>query len=60
MEQLMQQLGRGKDNKEVMANAFAGTPFEYVARTLLEWQSTWTKGNGNLVFARLPFEMEVR
>ena len=60
MDQLLQQMGKGKNNEEVLANAFAGTPFEYVARTLLEWQKTWTKGNGDLVFARLPFEMEVR
>ena len=60
MDQLLQQMGKGKNNEEVLANAFAGTPFEYVAKTLLEWQKTWTKGNGDLVFARLPFEMEVR
>ena len=60
MEQILQQMGRGKDNEEIMVNAFSGTPFEYVAKTLLEWQKTWTKGNGDLVFARLPFEMEVR
>lgn len=60
MEQILQQMGKGKDNEEIMVNAFSGTPFEYVAKTLLEWQKTWTKGNGDLVFARLPFEMEVR
>ena len=60
MEQILQQMGKGKDNEEIMVNAFSGTPFEYVAKTLLEWQKTWTKGNGDLVFARLPFEIEVR
>jgi hypothetical protein len=59
MEQLKQQLGKG-NKEEVMVNAFAGTPLEYVAKTLLDWQKTWTKGNGDLVFARMPFEIEVR
>ena len=59
MEQLMQQVGKGS-KEEVMVNAFAGTPFEYVARTLLDWQKTWTKGNGDLVFARMPFEIDIR
>ena len=59
MEQLKQQLGKGS-KEEVMVNAFAGTPLEYVAKTLLDWQKTWTKGNGDLVFARMPFEIEVR
>ena len=60
MEQMMQQLGKGKDQEEAMVNAFTGTPFEYVAKTLLEWQKTWTKGNGDLVFARMPFEIDIR
>ena len=60
MEQMMQQLGKGKDQEEAMVNAFAGTPFEYVAKTLLEWQKTWTKGKGDLVFARMPFEIDIR
>ena len=59
MEQLKQQLGKG-NKEEVMVNAFAGTPLEYVAKTLIDWQKTWTKGNGDLVFARMPFEIEVR
>lgn len=59
MEQLKQQLGKGS-KEEVMVNAFSGTPFEYVAKTLLDWQKTWTKGNGDLVFARMPFEIDIR
>ena len=59
MEQLKQQLGKGS-KEEVMVNAFSGTPFEYVAKTLLDWQKTWTKGNGDLVFARMPFDIDIR
>ena len=61
MEQIMSQLGgKGGDTEEAVANVLAGTPFEGVAKALLDWQKTWIKGNGQLVFARLPFEIDIR
>jgi len=60
MEQLLQQFGKTTNPEEAMANALAGTPLEGVARNLLDWQRTWAKGQGDLVFARMPFEIEIR
>ncbi len=61
MQQIMRQLGsKGVDPEEVAENVLSGTPFEGIAKSLLDWQRTWTKGNGQLVFARLPFEFEIR
>ncbi len=60
MEQLMQQFSKTSAPEEVMAGALEGTPLEGVAKELLGWQRTWAKGQGDLVFARLPFEIEIR
>ena len=60
MEQLMQQFGKTTNPEEVMANVLDGTPLEGVAKDLLNWQKTWAKGQGDLVFARMPFEIEIR
>ena len=60
MEQLKAQLGKGSDTEEAVANMLEGTPLESVAKALLDWQKTWAKGNGQLVFARLPFEIEIK
>lgn len=60
MEQLLQQFGKTTNPEEAMANALAGTPLEGVAKNLLDWQRSWAKGQGDLVFARMPFEIEVR
>ena len=60
MQQMMAQLGKGTDPEEIAENVLEGTPFEGIAKALLDWQRTWTKGNGELIFARLPFEFEVR
>ena len=60
MEQLLQQFGKTTNPEEVMANALAGTPLEGVAKNLLDWQRSWAKGQGDLVFARMPFEIEIR
>ena len=60
-EQIMAQLGSKDPNAEdIMENVLEGTPMEGIAKSLLEWQRTWAKGNGQLVFARLPFELEIR
>ena len=56
----MQQFGKTTTPEESVANALAGTPLESVANSLLTWQRTWTKGQGDLVFARMPFEIEIR
>ena len=60
MEQLMQQFGKTTNPEEAMANVLDGTPLEGVAKDLLNWQRTWAKGQGDLVFARMPFEIEIR
>ncbi len=60
MEQIMMQLGGKNSTEEAVTNILKGTPLESVAKNLLDWQKTWTKGNGQLVFARLPFEFEIR
>lgn len=60
LEQIMQQFGKTSSPQEAAANALAGTPLEGVAQGLLEWQRSWTKGQGELVFARMPYEIEIR
>ena len=60
MEQIMMQLGGKNSTEEAVTNILKGTPLESVAKNLLDWQKTWTKGNGQLVFARLPFEFEIK
>ncbi|MBR0531030.1 MAG: hypothetical protein IJJ96_00325, partial [Bacteroidales bacterium] len=61
MQQIMTQLrGKNPDAEEVVENVLEGTPMEGIARSLLQWQRTWAKGNGQLVFARLPFEFEIK
>ncbi|MBR7004737.1 MAG: signal peptide peptidase SppA [Bacteroidales bacterium] len=60
MEQIMMQLGGKNNTEEAVTNILKGTPLESVAKNLLDWQKTWTKGNGQLVFARLPFEFEIK
>ena len=60
LEQLMQQFGKSTAPEEAVANALEGTPLEGVAKGLIDWQRTWTKGQGELVFARMPFEIEIR
>lgn len=60
MEQLMQQFGQNAGAEEAVANIFEGTPFEKVAATLLDWKKTWTDGQGDLLFARMPFEIEIK
>lgn len=61
IEKLMAQFGgKTPDAEEVVENILEGTPFEGVAKSLMDWQRTWAKGNGPLVFARLPFEIEIK
>ncbi len=61
MQQIMAQLGGKSTNpEEIVENVLEGTPMEGIAKSLLDWKNTWTKGNGQLIFARLPFEIEIR
>ena len=61
MQQVMAQVGGKKpDSEEIVENVLEGTPMEGIARSLLMWQRTWAKGKGQLVFARLPFEFEIK
>ena len=61
MQQIMAKLGGKSTNpEEIVENVLEGTPMEGIAKSLLDWKNTWTKGNGQLMFARLPFEIEIR
>ena len=60
IEQLMQQFGMSSAPEEAVANVLEGTPLEGIAKNLLDWQRSWAKGQGELVFARMPFEIEIR
>ena len=60
IEQLMQQFGMSNAPEEAVANVLEGTPLEGIAKNLLDWQKSWAKGQGDLVFARMPFEIEIR
>ena len=61
MQQIFSQFGAKDPNAEdIVENVLEGTPMEGIAKSLLEWQRSWTKSNGQLMFARLPFEFEVR
>lgn len=60
IEQLMQQFGMSSAPEEAVANVLEGTPLEGIAKNLLDWQRSWAKGQGDLVFARMPFEIEIR
>ena len=60
MEQIMAQLGKKDNAEEAVSNILEGTPMEDVAKAMLQWQKTWAKGNGPIMFARLPFEMEIK
>ena len=60
LEQLLQQFGKTTNPEEAMASVLDGTPLEGLAKNLLNWQRTWAKGQGDLVFARMPFEIEIR
>ena len=60
MEQIMAQLGKKDNAEEAVSNILEGTPMEDVAKAMLQWQKTWAKGNGPIMFARLPFEIEIK
>ena len=60
MEQIMAQLGKKDNTEEAVSNILEGTPLEDVAKAMLQWQKTWAKGNGPIMFARLPFEIEIK
>ena len=56
----MAQLGKKDNAEEAVSNILEGTPLEDVAKAMLQWQKTWAKGNGPIMFARLPFEIEIK
>lgn len=60
MEQLLMQFGKASDPEETVAKALEGTPLEGAAKEMVNWQRTWTEGQGELVFARMPFEIKIR
>ncbi len=61
MEQLLASLTGGGSGEDARLAIFKGTPLEDVAREVLGWQKAWTADrNGQLVFARMPYVMEIR
>ncbi len=60
IEQLMMRFNGSSDTGEMIRTTLEGTPFEEVAKAMLDWQKSWTRGTGDLVFARMPFEIEIR
>ena len=56
MEMLMEMMG-GSGSAE---NAFTGTPFESVADALIGWSSKIKRNPADVMFARIPYAMEIR
>ncbi len=56
MEQLMETIG----NTPSEENIFAGTPFSGVVETLLDWNARLKKNPSDVLFARVPYVMEIK
>ena len=41
-------------------NIFAGTPFSNVAETLLKWNARMKKNPSDVMFARIPYAIEIK
>lgn len=60
VEQLMEQFGKSTDPEARIANILEGTPLEEAAKAVIDWHKTWAKGSGDLVFARMPYVIDIR
>lgn len=56
IEMLMENLG----NMPSEENIFAGTPFQSIAETLLSWNARTRKNPADVMFARIPYAMEIK
>ena len=54
MEAFLSSFGAGE------ANALEGTPLEDVGNSVLNWVSSWKKGNSSAFFARMPYEIVIK
>lgn len=57
MEELMEMFSNTKSNEEKI---FEGTVLEGVAKTMSRWAEDASKGKADVMFARLPYEIEFR
>ena len=62
LEELLSQLGARPSGEDVSLAVFKGTPLERSAKALWDWKKTWAEqgDKGQLLFARLPWELELR
>lgn len=60
MEQLMEQFGKSTDPEARIANILEGTPLEDAAKAVIDWHKTWARQTGELVFARMPYVIDIR
>lgn len=60
-EQILRQL-QGSGKEDATAKVLEGTPFEDAAKAVIGWKNSWihARDGQNLVFARLPYEIEIR
>ena len=57
IEMILEMLGEKKSGED---NIFAGTSLEKASATFCKWAETARKGNADLTFARLPYDVEIR
>ncbi len=57
LEMVLEMLGEKKSGEE---NVFAGTALEDVAATFTRWAEMSREGKADLMFARLPYDVEIR
>lgn len=63
MEQIISMIsGKQPDEEDARLRIVKGTPLEDAAKAILDWQKTWveSKNGAPLVFARLPYEIDIR
>lgn len=56
VEQVMANFGKMPSDE----NIFAGTPFSNVAETLLKWNARMKKNPSDVMFARIPYAIEIK
>lgn len=56
MEMLMENIGTLPSDDNILA----GTPFENIARTFIDWNSKMKKNPADVMFARIPYVMDIK
>lgn len=56
MEMLLEMLGEATSEP----NIFAGTILEQPAQAIMDWSKCWQNGSRDIVFARLPYAIDIR